>query len=335
MNPITTIISIASLALALTWSIPSQAQPFIGFPDADVESGRFLYPPIEFSALQSLNVCVGDAARVLPPHPGQGLPGDRPLLFEIELFSLDGAPLMAPVQTLLEPALLARCVTIDGTTTDLADSATPETVVTMVTLVSASPAVEGPRLPPSPVTSLDFSTHTGGPHMPLLPAVQAQAPYAPGQYGKYGYRPQFYLRSSDVPAQVFGPVRMQPGQVLEVCAADAAALTGGVMPADGGILDWRVEVHASRSRGQTVFDDISVDRQVDGCSGEISFDELAMHEPVPPEEPNIVVALILVYAEAPPGRRVVPMATGRLTSEEPEAVPLLLPAVQAAREAAR
>ena len=333
MNPIPTVISIASFALALSWSVPNQAQPFIGFPDADVESGHFVYPPIEFSALQRLNVCVGDAARALPPHPGHGSPGDRALLFEIELFGLDGAPLMAPVQTLLEPALLARCVTIDGTTTDLADSATPETVVTLVTLVSASPAAEGPRRPPSPVTSLDFSTHAGGPQMPLLPAIQAQAPYAPGLYGKY--RPQFYWRSSDVPAQVFGPVRMQPGQVLEVCAADAAALTGGVMPADGGILDWRVEIHASRSRGQTVFDDISVVKEVDGCSDPIGFAELAMQEPVPPEEPNVVVALILVYAEAPPGRRVVPMATGRLTSDEPEAVPLLLPAVQAAREAAR
>lgn len=332
MKPIPTIISIASFALVLSWSVPNQAQVLTGFPDADIDN-RFIYPPIEFSALQSLNVCVGDAARALPPHPGQGSPGDRGLLFEIELFGLDGAPLMAPVQTLLEPALLARCVTIDGTMVDLPDSATPETVVTMVTLVSPSPAAQGPSVPPSLVTSSDFSTHVGGPYVPLLPAIQAHAPYAPGLYGKY--RPQFYWRGSDVPAQVFGPVRIQPGQVLEVCAADAATLTGGVMPADGAILDWRVEVHASRSRGQTVFDDISVVRQVDGCSGEISFDELAMHEPVPPEEPSIVVALILVYVEAPPGRQVVPMATGRLISDEPGAVPLLLPAVQAAREAAR
>lgn len=178
----------------------------------------------------------------------------------------------------------------------------------------------------------------------LLPAVQAEAPIAPGRFSNY--RPQFYFRTTDVGTltHIFGPFTLTAGQEVDICAKDVAALANEMFPLNFTEIVWRIEVHATARKGDTTLGEFDFVKEIDrsgpkaNCTDAITLADILQDQDIDPGPVESLVMVILLYAEAPPGAQVVPMATGRLKPiifDEPEPVPLLLPAVQAAREAAR
>ena len=288
------------------------------------------FEPVALLPGQSLRICAAHGEKAAMRK--QSLYFPEYMLVEIKVYGIDGAPLIAPMAKTLEADALGLCFDVDGSQLAPAGSAPPDAVLAEV-VVSAHASTKG------------FGFVTMEAHDParnlidalLLPAVQADEPVTPGRF--WGYRPQFFLRTTEVggaPSYAFGPLTLAAGQEIELCASDAAKVPTEQLSLSYENITWRYEVYELGSTAPVLI----VAEEVEGESLGSCFDpiRLADLDLVLPDgtQPETIGLVILLYASAPAGAQPVPMATGRLKTvilDEP--VALLLPAVQAAREAAR
>jgi hypothetical protein len=331
MQPIRTIATLATVAvlLAVVGTPPSTAEA--RNPNSTKQTHYYSPPILLLPYIEQLRVCVADVAKTGSDRSRQSLYFPESMLKEINVYGMDGALLLATEAASLEPDRLGVCTEIATDELGSPDIAPPAAI--LAELILSAPA-ESKSVP-----LVTFGTA----HGLLLPAVQADAPMTPGRFSNY--RPQFYFRTTDVGTltHVFGPFTLTAGQEVEICAADAAALPGDPISLNPTEIAWTVEVHATARGGDTTLDDVVVVKEVDSsgpkanCTGAITFDDILRDQGSDPGPVESLVVVVLLYASASPETQAVPMATGWLKStlDEPEPVPLLLPAVQAAREAAR
>jgi hypothetical protein len=310
-----------------------QVAPARASDEASFRKIHHFFEPVGLLPGQSLRICAAHAEKAAMRKLSLYFP--ESMLVELRLYGMDGAPLITPVARSLEADSLGLCFDVDSSDLGPPGAAPPDAILVDV-VVSAHVSTKG-------FGFVTMETHDPARNLPgalLLPAVQADEPVAPGRFSNY--RPQFYLRTTDVGSastHAFGPFTLAAGQELELCAADAAKVPTETLPLNFSEIVWTAEVYALD--GMTPVLTVVAADAGPGSPG-TCFDliRLADLDWTSPDgtQPEAIVVVVLLYASTPAGTQTVPMATGKLKPiifDEPEPVPLLLPAVQAAREAAR
>lgn len=326
MHPIRTIVAIATTTVLLTAISTLFSTVEARNPNSDKQTHYYSPPILLLPYMEQLRICVADAA-----SSGRRVTGQLKLqVMEARVYDLNGGILLETDPKLLAPGESGVCLDIATDKLGPPGGAFPTAIV--AELIVSAPA-ESKSVPIVTFELRDSRNNTSS--AVLLPVVQAEAPIAPGRFTNY--RPQFYFRTTDVSGtltHVFGPFTLAAGQAVEICAADATQVPTDPISLNFTKMEWTTEVYDIGGRPLLILAE-EVEGESSGvCFEEISLAELALGGP-DSTQPKTMNLLILLYAKAPPGSRMVPMATGRLTKAELTDPPLLLPAVQATREAAR
>jgi hypothetical protein len=287
---------------------------------------HYLSPPIPLLPyIEQLRICVADAEMATTGKQTYF----QYKLTNVRVISFNGGTLMETEPKLLAPGELGVCFDIDTNELGPAGGAPPEAILAEL-IVSAPP--ESQAVPIVTFELRDPESDTT--RALLLPAVQAEAPIVPGRFSNY--RPQFYSRTPDVGTltHIFGPFTLTGKQEVEICAADAAKIPTDSFSLNFEEIKWTIQGWDIETKQLILEKDIETEER-GVCFDGIGIADLGLGEPGGAELETLGL-LILLYASAPPGSQAVPMATGRLKLlifDEPIPVSLLLPAVQAAREA--